>query len=158
MAEFSWDGFADLDRKLGTLARPDAEAIRPLMESWERAIDQDNRRGVLAGTDKDDRELTPVKKRTGRYKGATGPPLAPFGAASRVIANLVTGHFQASETQWVAVGAWESVVSDAGVHFLPFHFRGEGHLPTRALDGIRAQGLAEAQEALDNWIQFVLPG
>jgi hypothetical protein len=157
MAEFSWDGFADLDRKLGTLARPDAEAIRPLMESWERAIDQDNRRGVLAGTDKDDRPLVPVKKRTGKYKGKTGPPLAPDGAASRVIANLVTGHFQASETQWVAVGQWESVVSDAGVHFLPFHIRGEGRLPVRDIAGIRAQGVAEAQEALEDWATHVLP-
>jgi hypothetical protein len=157
MAEFSWDGFTDLDRRLGQLAHPDPETVRPLMESWERVIDADNRRGVLAGKDKDDRDLPPVKKRTGKYKGKSGPPLAPDGEASRSIANLATGWAQTSDTQYVAFGAWENVVSDAGVSFLPFHIRGEGHLPIRDIAGIRSQGVAEAQGALEDWATHVLP-
>jgi hypothetical protein len=60
MATFSWDGFGKLTAVLGKLADPDAT---PLMEEWERIIVEDNRKGVLAGTDKDGKSMDPVTYR-----------------------------------------------------------------------------------------------
>lgn len=53
-------GVDRLRAKLRNLVAPDAT---PLMASWMRAIDEDNRKGVLAGTDKDGNPMTPVTYR-----------------------------------------------------------------------------------------------
>lgn len=156
MAQFNWPGFDELSGRLKALSAPTADQVRPLMERWEKVIFDDNRRGVLAGRDKDDREMVPVKQRTGKYKGLTGPPLAPSRDGSRSIANLVTDHFQDSQNRWIAIGVWEDVLSDRGVPFLPFHFRGEGYLPIRDLTGVRQLGLAEAEQALAEWARNIL--
>lgn len=66
MANFSWDGFGRLTARLAKLSEPDAN---PLMEEWERVIVEDNRRGVLAGQDKDGISMRPVTYRPRRVKG-----------------------------------------------------------------------------------------
>jgi hypothetical protein len=64
MAKLEWDGFGKLMAGLGKLGNPDAS---DLMVEWERIIVEDNRKGVLAGQDKDG---TPMKPVTYRPKGA----------------------------------------------------------------------------------------
>jgi hypothetical protein len=59
MAEFSMNIAATLE-KLQRLADPDPT---PVLEAWERVIDEDNTKGILAGTDKDDQPLKPVTYR-----------------------------------------------------------------------------------------------
>lgn len=175
----------------------------PLMEHWERIIEADNRRGVLAGTDKDGnpadallyRPVTPGGKkltvgqrlgqrpnlRRGRYAGIgdysqygilannnlttseyrqrAGPRLAPRGPFSRAITNLATTSWPDDILPgvWYAQGAWVEVVSVKGVHFLPYHFRGE--VPgARAYDlrGVRPEGVGEAREALRAWAKLTI--
>lgn len=63
-ASYSWGGFDALSRKLARLRDPDASS---LMVTWEKIIVEDNRKGVLAGTDKDDRPMPPLK-----YRGGAG--------------------------------------------------------------------------------------
>lgn len=82
---------------------------------------------------------------TAEYQKLTGPPLAPRGDESRVIANLFTKHYQAGDV-WIAEGAWLNVVSAKGVPFLHFHFEGAGRLPKRNLAGLRSWGRAEARK------------
>ena len=50
MATMTWSGFDRLIARLDRIAHPDAN---PLMLLWETIITEDNRAGVLAGTDKD---------------------------------------------------------------------------------------------------------
>jgi hypothetical protein len=176
---------------------PDVDA-RAVMVSFMRIIVQDNRRGVLAGLDKDGRPIDPVTYRPlGKAKGTTpaqrnvanarlrkssfagfgmhaaglhnnltpaeyrrlgGPPLAPRGASSRVITNLLTGYQRTAAATWEAYGYWNEVVSTAGVPFLMAHFTGattgRGHrvkLPRRDLRGVRPEGVALARTAAVNW-------
>src|SRR5262245_18051894 len=106
--------------------------LGPLMTSFMKIITEDNRKGVLAGTDKNGHPMDPVtyrpigrarrltadqknvannRLRRGGFDGLgiyaaglhniltrreherlAGPPLAPRGAFSRVITNLITGY------------------------------------------------------------------
>lgn len=62
-------GLERLRARMRHIENPDAG---PLMISWMKIIDDDNRRGVLAGTDKDGRLMYPVKYRpVGRPKKLT---------------------------------------------------------------------------------------
>jgi hypothetical protein len=92
---------------------------------------------------------------TKEYKQLTGPPLAPRGEQSRVIANLKTGHGQDGNS-FYAVGSWKQVVSVKGKSFLPAHFNGSGHLPVRDLRGVRPWGMREAQKAVRAWAKYLL--
>jgi hypothetical protein len=89
-----------------------------------------------------------------KYRDLTGPRLAPRRDASRAIKNLHTEirHDPTNKT-WEVIGAWYQVVSEDGVPFLPFHFRGEGRLPTYDLRPIRAK---DRQFALNALRAFVL--
>lgn len=96
--------------------------VTQLLETWEKIIVEDNRRGILAGTDKNGNLMTPVTYRpkpesvskwgksrqrkligaatapehnnltSAQYRRLSGPSLAPRSAYSRVITNLATGH------------------------------------------------------------------
>ena len=52
---------------------------------------------------------------------------------------------------WVAIGAWEDVLSLDGVPFLGSHFRGEGNLPVRDLAHVRPTAMARAKAALHDF-------
>lgn len=153
MASVSWPGYTRLQANLARLGNPDPT---PLLETWERVLVQDNREGILAGTDGWGRPMPPLAPSTLKKRRGTGPPLAPRGALSRVIANYRTGHGRDGR-DWVVIGAWEDVLSNPGnVPFLPFHFRGEGRLPTRDLAHLRPAGLQHARQALRDWIADIL--
>jgi hypothetical protein len=62
-------GIARVQDRLARIADPDAT---PLMVRWMKVIDDNNRRGVLAGLDKNDVPLVPVTYRpVGPKKGQT---------------------------------------------------------------------------------------
>lgn len=154
-SQFIFAGLDSLEKKLKKLKHLDPT---PLLIEWRKIIEEDNRRGILAGTDGWGHPLKALlSKRKGKYKGATGPPLAPFGPKSRTIANFRTAHGR-DGLNYFALGAWEDVLSDptkntpGGVAFLPFHFRGEGRLPVRDLAHIRPWGETHARAALRTWI------
>lgn len=118
--------------------------------------------------------------RTREYKQMTGPPLAPRGAASRVISNyrinILTGKNRVG-----VEGGWDDVVSRNGTPFLPAHFFGsqirtrapksgifatslsgaaQGYnltsLPVRNLVGLRQWGKTQATKELNAWIKWLL--
>ena len=106
-SQIIYTGLNSLDRKLTALKLLDPT---PLLVEWRRLIEEDNRRGILAGTDGWGHPLQlPLSKRKGKYKGATGPPLAPFGEKSRTIANFRTAHGR-DGINYFALGAWEDVL------------------------------------------------
>lgn len=96
-ASFSWGGFDALSRKLERLKNPDAS---PLMETWERIIVEDNRKGVLAGTDKDDKPMPPLQYRNGAgastkgRKGAAKGTVAVGAHNPGVNGNLTTAEYK----------------------------------------------------------------
>lgn len=184
-----------LDRLISRVRRLESPNAKPLMITWMDIIVADNRKGVLAGLDKDGVPMKPVTYRPkgptvgvnarsasrfrnnairkghfggfgphaaglhnnltrGEYEQLTGPPLAPRGAFSRVITNLMTG-FEIppiGSSAWTAYGAWFEVVSTKGVPFLRAHFNGVGRLPVRDLRGVRPEGREKARRAAIAWM------
>jgi hypothetical protein len=98
------------------------------------------------------------------YQKLSGPPLAPRGEESRVIANLHgrVSH-NADETVWVAEAAWLDVVSTKGIPFLKAHFTGANvgkglkvKLPVRDLRGVRQWGMEKARAVLKQFVDGVI--
>lgn len=116
---------------------------------------------------------------TKQYKQMSGPPLAPRGAASRVISNYRI-NILTSSNQVGVEGGWDDVFSKKGVPFLPFHFFGATfkrksksgtfmtshasdatafnlhELPIRNLIGLRRWGKTQATKELNAWIKWLL--
>jgi hypothetical protein len=142
-------GLDRLRQRLQRIANPDPT---PLMTSWMKTIDDDNRQGVMAGLDKDGNLMVPVKYRpvglktsqirharrqrgafqglgvgqptSAEYRRMTGPPLAPRGMGSRVITNLRLRFGRLASGVWEVVGYWDQVVNRHGQRFLHYHFDG----------------------------------
>lgn len=143
----------------------------PLMEGWEKVLQVDNRRGLLAGLDGEGNPLEPVTYRpktvksvdlavlphnnlTGsHYRSLDGPPLIPRGLGSRAVTNFRTSNGRLADGDWFAAGAWEDVLDVRGRPFLSGHFEGQGHLPKRDLRGVRPQAVAEASEGLRKFLE-----
>jgi hypothetical protein len=110
-----------LDAKLAQVKGPGS---RKLAVDLAAAVELGNEHDRLNGLDRYGRPQTPLKsKRKGKYAGAKGPPLAPFGAASRVVRNF-KAKVKGSRPPYSILAGWEGVVSDKGVPFLPFHDQG----------------------------------
>lgn len=208
----SFDGVHAITARLETLNYFASD----LVERWADVLAEDNRRGVLMGTDKDDRPVMPTSYRrsftqsvrgragqvdevkgrlvnfnsgvgpgfkpgagwnltTKEYQEQSGPPLAPFGEASRIISNYLIKEVQNGVTIGVE-GGWDDVVNAKGVEFLPFHFAGTGmhkggayatfakrkgvgrgkNLPRRNMAGLRAWGRAQSRKELREWIKSLM--
>lgn len=60
MATYAWTGYDQLITRLDQLGDPDPTSM---LEEWEQIIEADNRQGIMASTDKDDKPLAPVTYR-----------------------------------------------------------------------------------------------
>lgn len=131
-------------KRLDALASlPRSRAYYTLRQRIAGAVVRGNREGILAQQDGRGRRLPDLKSaRKGKYRGATGPPLAPFRERSRVIT-----HFRATwrqqGTAWALSMGWEGIVSAKGVPFLLYHLTGARPQPKRDIAGIRPRTWAE---------------
>jgi hypothetical protein len=112
-----------LEAKLNYLK---GSGLRSLADSIAKELIEGNRTDRLSGVDSSGRPQTPVKPRKGRYKLGIGPPLAPFGAMSRVVSRFRAA-VKGSPGSFEVVAGWQDVVSARGVPFLPFHEYGVRH-------------------------------
>ena len=91
------------------------------------------------------------------YRKLDGPPLAPRRQFSRVITNFKATSFQPEEHgYWMVVGSWREVVSAKKVHFLPFHFNGDGNLPVRDLRGVRPDDIRKMRASILPWAKLTI--
>jgi hypothetical protein len=188
--KFSWLGFTTAERRLAKLKDPDPT---PMLEHWKAIIVEDNRSGVLSGTDCNGKPLEKVTYRGGvakktlyrrgaafgkppvaflggtgdnlsaaEYRKLTGPPLAPRGEASRVIANLTVNSAKLGPGRWEVVAGWEDILSRKGRPFIHAHFTGwkfkHFELKQRDLRGVRPGGVAKLKKALSDWTSYWLKG
>lgn len=172
-----------LIQRFRMIVNPDA---RPLMVTWCKIIEDDNRKGVLAGKDKRGQDMPPVTYRpdvptwdrikigskaaapirsgtlannnlsTKEYKKLGGPPLAPRGKYSRVITNLKT-EFDPTPTN----GRWAAY----GYWDQVVTVKGDRFLQyhfhgigqkLRDLTGVRPEGRAKAKKAAVNWMRDIV--
>lgn len=191
MAWVKLTGIKNIQRRLKKIGDFDPTN---LLLTFEQIIEEDNRKGVLSGLDKDGHPLLPVTYRprgeainirsreadskrlrngargnarkgnlAGRgpmaaglhnnlshaeYLRLAGPPLAPRGAFSRVITNLVTGQVKNYATKLhKAIGGWKGVVSVKGFAFLSALFK------RRDIRGVRPAGMQKARVAARNFLR-----
>jgi hypothetical protein len=105
-----------------------------LMAKLAAAVTEDNREARLRGVDRYGRPLAPLRTpRKGRYKGATGPPLAPFRESSDVVARFRVATSITADGGRLRAG-WQ------GVSYLGYHLAGAGHNPVRDVAGITPAG------------------
>jgi hypothetical protein len=88
---------------------------------------------------------------TEQYKKLSGPPLAPRGDESRVIANLVLREPYKTGDRWVAEAYWADVVDAKGRPFLKRAFAAR-----RDLRGVREAGRKKAAAILRLFAKHVL--
>lgn len=138
-----------LERRLRGLSKITPSQVQPLLTKWRDIIIEDNRSGVLAGTDKDGRPATPVKPRKGR---GSGPRLAPKGVSSQVISKF---EVKTDATARSITAGWTGVRSKKGVAYLGYHFDGQGHNPRYDLRGVRPQARAKMANAMTTWIRDI---
>lgn len=94
---------------------------------------------------------------TAEYRKLTGPRLAPRGARSRVIANLVTGlGYEAPD--WFAEGVWLNVLNRKGEKFLDCHFDAKDPRMHYDLRGVRPEGMQRVRVRLLSWALGLLKG
>lgn len=65
-ASIDWDGIDRIKARIDRAVHIDRTDFRVLGEDLERIIVEDNRKGVMEGTDKDGKPLAPVTYRTGK--------------------------------------------------------------------------------------------
>lgn len=104
-----------LEDLLAEAPRLNRVAARELAEVVREA----NRIERRAGRDADGAPLRPVRTRIGRYAGASGPPLLPFGDASRAIAGFTVNEVR-TPTGFTLVCGHRSV----GPPILRYHAEG----------------------------------
>lgn len=149
-------------RNMANATRDPSEII----ERLERIAWEDNRDGLLAGTDKDGRPLARLAKSTIEHRrsavGAASPnnpPLIPAGKQSRAIANYRVGTDIMARGSWRIVGVWENVLSKQGVPFMGYHFTGTRNrdgsvrMPKRDINGLRPEGMRKMSAALKEWLR-----
>ena len=122
-----------LDAKLEFI---NGRGSRKLAVDLAAAVELGNEHDRLAGVDRYGRTIAKLRsKRKGRYAGATGKPLVPFGVASRAIAAF-QAVVKGSRPPCRILAGWRDVVSKSGYPFLVAHDEGRGRNPIRAIFGI----------------------
>jgi hypothetical protein len=134
--------FAPIVAMLDRLARPD---LAPLARELRRVMIDDNREGLLAGTNADGGtadELRPATIRRGR--GGEGPPRVPRGAGSRMVADYEVEVQQAPD-RVLLIGGWRNTP------FVRFHSTGTRGMVARDPVGIRPSGQARIGDELSKF-------
>jgi hypothetical protein len=154
-----------ITRYFGKFVDPD---FTYLTRRIQAIMQEDHTRAILGGLDKDGTPFASVTYRGGtilpvkrgdksgkgigpalqnefgnlsssQYRRLTGPPLAPRGRNSRIIANYATEAGK-SGNQWFVQSFLDDIVSRKGVPFMQYHFTGAGRNPIRDDRGIRPWG------------------
>jgi len=79
------------------------------------------------------------------YRGADGPPTAPFWEQSRVITNYVSYDAGTRGPDVRVMSQWEGISNERNEGFLPELFYGKGRIPPRDLTGLRYWGKYNAE-------------
>lgn len=137
----------DYVRRLSTID------FTPLGHRIARIAEVDNARARTAGLDREDvpfaplRGARPLKPSEIRRRGGPGPPLAPKGPASRVIAGFVVEVVPNPEGGIVVRGSWP------GLDWMRFHASGTRDMPRRDPAGLTPTGEDRVFDAVRDFLR-----
>jgi hypothetical protein len=133
-----WPGSVAFKRRIAemeALAKPGSRAVVRARDDIGQIVKDGNREGLLAGTDRYGRAMTPLAESTLKRRRGSGPPLVPRGSASRPIRNFVVNWVSAA-SGWVMVAGWTGMAR-GGKPWMQYHITGGKYLPRRDPAGIR---------------------
>jgi len=119
--------------------------LMPLAVIISDLVEIDNMAARMLGVDKDDQPFARLRPATLRTRAGTGPPLAPMEMSSRIVSGLEMSRVDLGIDGVDVVGAWPSMP------FLIHHVTGTVHMASRDPVGVRPQGWAEIEQALDRF-------
>lgn len=141
-----------LMRLLGELERPD---LRPLAETLRGIMIEDNRSGLLAGTDRNGKPMAPVRQSTiDRGRGGDGPPLNPRESSSRAVADYDVEIQDNTRGGQTLIGGWR------GTPFVKYHTGVDSRTgrAERNIVGIRPDGMLAVANALEDFALTLIGG
>lgn len=126
--------------------------LTPLGEDIRQIMIEDNAEARSQGLDADGNDFDklrggrPLKAWEIAQRGGDGPPLAPKGAGSRVVAGFEVEPYPLDEGGILLLGQWPSMP------FLHYHVAGYLHTPSRDPVGVTPRGWERIAEALDGFV------
>jgi hypothetical protein len=141
--------FEPLIEMLANMAHPD---LRPLAERVAPLMVEDNRRGMLAGTDADGSTAVPPRESTiARGRGGDGPVRVPRSEGSRFVADYRVEHQSAPDRE-LLIGGWRSTP------FVRFFATGTRHMVARDPIGIRPEGMERIAAEVHDFAATLIGG
>lgn len=125
--------------------------LKPLADRAQVVMERQNADGALMGVDQHGETYEALAKSTWKRRPGSGPPLAPRGAASRIVA-LFRVRQEASFDAITVIGSWPNVP------WIKYHVTGTARMPIRDPAGIRPHGWQQLAVEFHDWVQEVLRG
>lgn len=146
--------FEPLIEMLTNMAHPD---LRPLAERVAPLMVEDNRRGMLAGTNADGSRAADLAESTiRRGRGGDGPPRVPRSEGSRFIADYAVEHQSAPDRE-LLIGGWRSTPF-VRFHSGPSGGRNANNMPYRDPIGIRPEGMERIAAEVHDFAATLIGG
>lgn len=152
----SGGNFDPILQMLDRLAHPD---MTPLAESVREIMLEDNRAGLLAGTDSYGDDMTRLEESTWHGRKGSGPPLVPEYGASPLITDYRVD-IQPGDNRILLVGTWPSL---PWVHFHATGFTvNSKHGPVAVVPrdpvDVRPEGQEKIRTALGEFCRQLVSG
>jgi phage gpG-like protein len=146
--------FDPIRQMVEAMAHPD---LTPLAQEVAQIMLDDNREGLLAGTDIYGDAMAPIEESTRKTRGGDGPPLIPNYGASRAISDYRT-EIVPMHDRTLVVGTWPN---SPFIHFHRFGFSVQSKLgpkgvPSRDPVGLRPVGEAMVADALARFAETLI--
>ena len=125
--------------------------LKPLADRAQVVMERQNADGALMGIDQYGETYDALAKSTWKRRPGSGPPLAPRGTASRVVA-LFRVEQEPGFDQITLRGRWPNVP------WMKYHVTGTRNMPSRDPAGIRPHGWQQLAAEFHAWVQEVLGG
>lgn len=133
-----------LSQRLSERARR-CEDLSPLAAPVRDLVSQDNREAIMAGQDCDGHRVADLSPWTIATRKGTGPPRAPRGTSSRMVADLVVSVLS-------GVGRL-SYTKSWPMDWVRFHMDGTRKMPRRDPSGVRPAARAAIHERLAAFVR-----
>lgn len=154
----SGDNFDDIIRQIEMMEFPD---LSPLIEPLREIMIDDNRDGLLAGTDGDGVGMRPLRNSTLKTRDGDGPPLAPQYGDARIITGYRVEPAKVEPLLLRLIGYWPDL-EWVRFHVSGFHVRnrlGEREfIGPRNPTGIRPESLPKIAAVLENFARKLVGG
>lgn len=130
--------------RLGDMAKRCGD-LSPLAAPVRRIVEDDNREAILSGQDCRGHAVSALAPSTLERRDGSGPPRAPHGMASRLVAGLVVV-VHAGLSRLAISKTWPDAP------WWVYHASGTRNMPARDPSGVRPEATARVRELLSKYI------